>query len=512
MLRTPRNLFRILGLVRILARHDALASLRGLTLPPSAALVVRLFGRSQPGRAGEKLARALVEAGPSFIKLGQALSTRADLFGDDFAADLAHLRDRLPPFSGEEARAIIARELGVPTESLFRSFDDVAVAAASIAQVHFAETTDGRPVAVKVLRPGVEEAFRRDVELFVWAAEQVEKRLPELRRLRPIETVETWVQSVTMEMDLRMEAAAAAELAQNFADNPRFKVPTVDWSRTGQRVLTLDRISGIPFNDRERLTAAGVDPQSILAIAAEAFFCQVFRDGFFHADLHPGNMFVQPDGTVAVVDFGIMGRLDRASRRHLAELLLAFLNRDYQLAAEVHFRAGWVPRGPSAAAFAQACRSIGEPILDKPQNEISVAHLLGHLFRVTETFGMVVQPQLLLLQKTMLVAEGTGRTLCPEANMWMLARPMIAEWMRMQMRPDVRLREVVDDVGEVVGRITNAAHLVEKGATLFSEGRVKLHPETMALLVRNGNGGLARWLPWLITIAALTYVFLHFHS
>ncbi|QNT69580.1 2-polyprenylphenol 6-hydroxylase [Defluviicoccus vanus] len=508
MLQTLRNLIRMLSLVRTLARQDALAPLLNLPLPPLVRPMLRAISTSQPGRPGEKLARALVAAGPSFIKLGQALSTRADLFGDDFAADLAHLQDRLPPFPAEEARAIIAAELGAPIETLFRRFDDQPVAAASIAQVHFAETTEGRAVAVKVLRPDVEAAFRRDLDLFRWGAKHVERVRPEFIRLRPVETVALWAESVAMEMDLRMEAAAASELAQNFADDRNFYVPAVDWSRTGQRVLTLERVTGIPIYDRERLVADGFNPEKILAIAAESFFRQVFRDGFFHADLHPGNMFVQPDGRVAVVDFGIMGRIDRADRRHLAELLLAFLSRDFKLAADVHFRAGWIPRDRSVAAFAQACRSIAEPILDKPQNEISVAHLLSHLFRVTETFGMAIQPQLLLLQKTMLVAEGTGRALCPDINMWTLARPMIADWMQTQMRPDVRLREMAEDLGTTATRITDAVRLAEKGAALLAEGRIRLHPETMASLAGNG-GNFGQWLPWIIAAAAVGYAMLH---
>lgn len=504
MLRSSRNLIRLASLLRILARHDALAPVGTFDLPPLLRSLVRTISAAQPGRPGEKLARALVEAGPSFIKLGQALSTRADLFGDDFAADMAHLQDRLPPFPGDQARAIIAAELGAPVEAMFRSFDDIPVAAASIAQVHFAETTEGRAVAVKVLRPSVEIAFRRDLDLFSWAAEHVERLRPDLIRLRPVETVGLWAESVAMEMDLRMEAAAASELGQNFANDRRFHVPTVDWSRTGQRVLTLERVRGIPIYERERLVAAGFNPETVLAIAAEAFFHQVFRDGFFHADLHPGNMFVQADGSVAVVDFGIMGRIERADRRYLAELLLAFLNRDFRLAAEVHFRAGWIPRDRSVAAFAQACRSIAEPILDKPQNEISVARLLSHLFRVTETFGMEVQPQLLLLQKTMLVAEGTGRGLCPDINMWMLARPMMAEWMQGEMRPDVRLREAAEELVGIAQRAAGIIRLAERGAELVAEGRVKLHPETLARLGGNRSGnGFGRWLPWLIAAVAI---------
>ncbi|MEQ8196168.1 MAG: 2-polyprenylphenol 6-hydroxylase, partial [Rhodospirillales bacterium] len=412
-----RHLSRLIQIARILARHDALFLLETIKIAPSVVWLARLMSaKDVEGRPGERLARALSEAGPSFIKLGQALSTRADLLGEEMTADLSDLQDKLPPFPGAEARAAITAEFDKPVEDLFAAFDDTAVAAASIAQVHFAETQEGEAVAVKVLRPGIERAFVRDLDLFLWVAELIEKTRPEWRRLKPAESVRTLAQSVEIEMDLRFEAAACAEIAENFADDATFFVPNVDWTRTGKRVLTTTRISGIPIDDREALLAAGHDLDGIIAKAAAAFFKQVFRDGFFHADLHPGNLFVQQDGSIAAVDFGIMGRLDRRTRRYLAEMLLGFLGRNYRRAAEVHFEAGWVPAHHSVEAFTQACRSIAEPILDKPQNEISIARLLAHLFQVTETFDMEAQPQLLLLQKTMLVAEGTVRKLNPEAN------------------------------------------------------------------------------------------------
>ena len=492
------------GLVSTLARNDALAPIEALDPPPAVGKFARAISRRRPGRPGEKLARALEAAGPSFIKLGQALSTRADLLGHDFAADLAHLRDRLPPFEGMIARRIIEDELQQPAAALFRSFDDTPVAAASIAQVHFAETSDGRPVAVKVLRPGIERALRRDLDLFFWLAEHIEWPRPDLQRLRFVDSVSLFAESVGHEMDLRMEAAAASELAENFATDASLHVPAVDWSRTGQRVLTLERVAGLPINARAAIIAAGHDPERLLTVAAEAIFKQVFRDGFFHGDLHPGNLFFQADGRLAVVDFGIMGRLDRPTRRHLAQLLLAFLNRDYRAAADVHFAAGWVSRHHSKASFAQALRSIGEPIFDKPQHEISIARLLSQLFRVTEAFGMETQPQLLLLQKTMLVAEGSGRALCPEINMWSLARPMMNDWMREELRLDVRLREAADAAEEAIGRLGEVARMLERGAGWIAEGRVHLHPDELNLL--RLSGARFAWIPWLIALAALVYL------
>ena len=499
MIRMVRSMVRLLTIARILARHDALFPLEILGVAPPVVLAAKLISRRrQPGRPGQRLARALQEAGPSFIKLGQAMSTRSDLFGEQITEDLSELQDRLPPFPGVEARAIIEEELGAPVDSLFQQFEDTAEAAASIAQVHFAVDWDGREVAIKVLRPGIEEAFARDLELFLWGAELIEATRPELRRLRPVESLRILEETVHMEMDLRFEAAAAAELAENFEGDPTFGVPAVDWTRTGRRVLTTERISGIPIDERAAIIAAGQDPHEVLTRAAESFFRQVFRDGFFHADLHAGNLFVRDDGSIAAVDFGIMGRLDLKTRNHLGELLLAFLSRDYRRAAEVHFEAGWVPADRSVDTFTQACRSIAEPIMDKPQNEISMARLLGQLFRVTETFGMESQPQLLLLQKTMLVAEGTGRELCPDVNMWLLARPLIQSWVADTFGPEARLRDAVSEMASTVARLPDLIDAAEKGAALLSEGRLKLHPETIGALGGGNNRGTATWLPWIV--------------
>lgn len=482
MFRALKNIRHLLAIARILARHDALFLLERLEIADMVTMVARLFTRSAPGRPGERLARALEEAGPSFIKLGQALSTRSDLLGEEFAADLSLLQDRLPPFPGADARAIIEAELGRPIDALFSSFDEVAIAAASIAQVHFAVTNDGSEVAVKVLRPGIEDAFQRDIDLFFWIAELIEAARPELRRLKPVQSIRTLAASVEMEMDLRFEAAAANELADNFIDNESFQVPAVDWTLTSRRVLTTERVSGIPIDDVAALRAAGHDPCDILEKSSKAFFVQVFRDGFFHADMHPGNMFVRADGALVAVDFGIMGRLDRKTRRHLGELLIAFLTRDYRRAAEVHFEAGWVPADQNVATFTQACRSIAEPIMDLPQNEISIADLLGQLFSITETFHMETQPQLLLLQKTMLVAEGTGRKLDPNANMWLMARPLVEDWVLQNLGPEARIVEAAAGIASAVRHLPVLLDNLDKGAAALADGRLRLHPETVRAL------------------------------
>ncbi|MEZ5668124.1 MAG: AarF/UbiB family protein [Alphaproteobacteria bacterium] len=373
MFRTTRNVFRLLRIAGTLARHDALFPLEQLGIAPGLVWVARkLFAsRSVRGRPGERLALACQTLGPSFIKLGQALSVRSDLIGEDIAADLIQLQDRLPAFPGTVARAIVARELGRPVDEVFRRFDDVPVAAASIAQVHFAETTDGEPVAVKVLRPTVEREIARDLDLMFWIAELVERTQPRLRRLKPLEVARTFEATVKIEMDLRMEAAAADELGMNFKDDPGYRTPRVDWDRTARRVLTMERVMGVRIDDREALIAAGHDPSAVLQKSAESFFFQVFRDGFFHADMHGGNAFVTADGTVVPIDFGIMGRLARKDRVYLAELLVAFLRADYYGVAEVQWRAGYVPPDADVELFAQACRSIGAPIFGKPTRDLA---------------------------------------------------------------------------------------------------------------------------------------------
>ena len=501
MLRTVRNLRRLFAIARTLARYDALFPLDQLDLAPPLRACVRLFLPSaEPGvaekRPGERLALALHALGPSFIKLGQALSVRADLVGEDIAEDLSALQDRLPPFAGAEARQAIETEFAQTIDALFQSFEDDAVAAASIAQVHLAVTSDGENVAVKVLRPGIEAAFAEDLDLLMWLAETVERARPGLRRLKPVEVVQTFTETVNTEMDLRLEAAAADELGRNFADDAGFRVPCMDWQRTGRRVLTAERIGGIPVDEADELVAAGHALEDIVANMARCFFLQVFRDGFFHADLHPGNLFVAEDGAMIAVDFGIMGRIDKRTRQYLAEMLNGFLAADYKRVAEVHFRAGYVPADQSVDAFAQAARAIAEPIFGLPLAEISLARLLAHLFQVTERFRMETQPQLLLLQKTMLVAEGVGRRLCPGVNIWELARPLIEDWMVENMGPEARARDAVSDVTHWLERLPALVADMEESVGTLARGGLRLHPDSVrALAAERRKGGLG-WPCW----------------
>ncbi len=508
MLRSLRNLNRLYTIARVLARHDALDAV-DLPLAQLAAKALRL-GRdsTSPLRPGQRLAAALSELGPTFIKLGQALSTRADLLGDEMAADLSDLQDRLPPFPALEARAIIEEELDAPIDEVFASFDDVSVAAASIAQVHFAVTKDGREVAVKVLRPGVEAAFKRDIDLLRWLAEWVELTQPKLRRLRMVESVDTFEESIHLEMDLRFEAAAAAEMAENFAGDDSFRVPDIDWTRTARRVLTLERITGIPVDETQAMVDAGLSLDDVLQKAAEAFFNMVFRDGFFHADMHPGNLFVDFNGNLIAVDFGIMGRVDLTTRRHLGEMLIGFLTGDYRRAAEVHFEAGWVPADKNVETFTQACRSIAEPIMGKPLHEISIAKLLGQLFKITEQFAMQTQPQLLMLQKSMLVAEGVGRTLHPGVNMWELARPMIEGWMMQNLGPQAKIKETVGSAIATLERLPRLLAQTEQTYSAMLSGGLKLHPDTVAAMRGEGRRkSLPGWLPWVL-VAVLGALYL----
>ncbi|MEZ5932743.1 MAG: 2-polyprenylphenol 6-hydroxylase [Alphaproteobacteria bacterium] len=475
MWRSFRHVLRLIQIGRCLARHNALFLVERLPLPGIVHWFCRhISNHKAPGRPGQRLARALQALGPSFIKFGQSLATRADFIGERFAADLAELQDRLPPFSAKTARSLIESELGEPLDHLFASFDGRPVAAASIAQVHFATTTEGEEVAVKVLRPGIEQQMAADLDLFAWIADWVEWLQPGFRRLRPSAAVETFAASTRIEMDLRLEAAAAAELAENCADDPGFRVPRIDWRRTARRVLTLERVEGLASDDRDGMIDAGLDPDLILKRAAEILFKQVFRDGFFHADMHPGNMFIDAKGDMVPVDFGIMGRLDPATRRFLGEMLLGFLDADYKRVADVHFDAGYVPANQDRQAFMQACRSIAEPIRDRPLADISVGRLLGQLFEVTETFAMETQPQLLLLQKTMVVAEGVGRRLNPNINMWELAQPLIESWMIDNLGPQAQIRTVIEDGVETLRRLPHLIERAERALESALDDGVKL--------------------------------------
>ena len=512
MFRAFRNLYRAAGIVRTMGKYDSLFLLQMNGVPfyiKFCCSVINLGVRSKSDladmRKGERLALALQRLGPGFIKLGQALSVRADLVGKELADDLATLQDNLPPFDTDKAQKSIESELGKPLTEIFNSFDNEPIAAASIAQVHYATTAEDLPVAVKILRPGIEMAFARELDLLRWIAEMVENIIPKARRLRPTEIIATLSEVVAMELDLRLEAAAGDELRDNFREDQRFNVPEMDWTRTGKRVLTSERVSGVPVDEIAALEKLGHNTEDIVANMARVFFLQVFRDGFFHADLHPGNLLVDQDGVIQAVDFGIMGRLDRKTRYYLAEMMIGFLTADYAKVAAVHFQAGYIHRSKSQEAFAQAARSIAEPILGLPLKDISLARLLAQLFQVTERFEMETQPQLLLLQKTMLVAEGVGRRLHPNTNMWELARPLIEDWMKDALSSEARTAEAITEASKLIEQLPILINNMGEGVTTLASEGLKLHPDTLSAMSKSKKS--ATWPWWAGTFIALGLIF-----
>ncbi len=494
MFRGARHFLRLFRAARTLAQYDALFPLEVLEVSPLLVRAIRVLGRVSRKKntddrpQGVRLTAALQALGPSFIKLGQALATRPDLVGESVADDLTALQDRLPPFAGSEARAIIEQQLGASIESLFAEFDDQPIAAASIAQVHRATTSEGREVAVKVLRPNIEKKFAPDLAAFRWLAELVDRKLPDARRLRPVEVVEALTETVALEMDLRLEAAAASELRENTKEDPGFSVPEVDWPRTSKRVLTIEWVDGIPIGDRARLVEAGQDMEHLAATLIGSFLLQAMRDGFFHADLHQGNLFVDEAGTIVAVDFGIMGRVDRATRRYLAETLRGFHTGDYRRIAEVHFEAGYVPRHKSVGTFAQALRAIGEPIAGRPVKDISFGKLMGQLFLTTAQFDMQTQPELILLQKTMVMVEGLSLQLNPDINMWDVSPPILENWMQSNMGPTARAREGLEAALSLARNLPRLAHEAEQRINDLTARGIKLAPEAVEALARANRG------------------------
>jgi len=455
-----KHLVQLFMLAAGLRRHGAIRALDHIAdIPDWAPRLLRSFTFYIPRRLklpkadGERLALALASMGPAYIKLGQTLATRPDLVGRPIAEGLLTLQDRLPPFPFKKAKAIIEDELGGALRDHYSEFDEEAVAAASIAQVHSAVTVDGHKVAVKILRPDIEKRFTKDLSLFAWLARVAERHSEEARRLRLTKIVEKVQETVLREMDLRLEAAAAAELADNMAGANGYRLPVVEWERTSRRVLTLEWIDGIRLADKDQLEAAGHDLPKLGETVVQVFLTQALRDGFFHADLHQGNLIVQDDGTIVAIDFGIMGRLSKRERRFLAEILFGFIRRNYVRVAEVHFDAGYVPRSESLEEFAQALRAIADPIMDLPIEEVSAGKLLAQLFATTERFKMQTQPQLLLLQRTMVMAEGMALHLNPQANMWNISEPVIEHWIRENLSPEVRIAEAINQIPRLIDRL-----------------------------------------------------------
>ncbi|MEM9343183.1 MAG: 2-polyprenylphenol 6-hydroxylase [Pseudomonadota bacterium] len=448
-MRGPHNIVRLIRTLATMERTGALGEvLRAFDAPPFVRLVSRILGwpfkwlgfRGDPDMP--PLPRALTALGPAYIKFGQILSTRPDVMGDELALQLRVLQDRLPPFPTDIAKRVIAEEVGAPVETLFSDFSE-PVAAASIAQVHKAHVAEtGEAVAVKVLRPGIERAFQRDIDAFYFAALVVELLSPQSRRLRPVDVIGHFEATVLGELDLRLETAGAAEFAASTAGDDGFAVPEIRWFLSSRRVMTLEWVDGIPTGDVAAIRAAGHDCHALGERILRLFLLHALRDGYFHADMHQGNMKVAPNGDIAVFDFGIMGRLDEYTRRVYAEILFGFIRKDYRRVAEVHFEAGYVPADRDIDEFARALRSVGEPIFGMEASRISMARLLAYLFEVTERFGMETRTELILLQRTMVVVEGVARTFNPHINIYEVARPLVEDYIKRNVGPRALARDL----------------------------------------------------------------------
>ncbi len=509
MLRTPAHLYRLARAGRVLARHGGLISPQQLASAPlPARLGIRILGAGPKPRAAKEsdalsaVSAALAELGPSWIKLGQFLATRPDVVGFERAQQLAELQDRLPPFTQAQAEARMEQALGRPLNEVFREIGP-PVAAASIAQVHKAITTDGKAVAVKVRRPGVKRRFQRDLETFFFAARQAERFLPDMERLKPVEVVQTLAHSVRLEMDFRMEAAAMHEMAENLREDREVRIPAVDWERTADAVLTTEWVDGTPLSDIDALRAAGHDPVRLSEALVQVFLKQLLRDGFFHADLHPGNIFVDASGRLVLVDFGIMGRLSPYERRVWAEILHCFITRDYRRNAEVHFEAGYVPPHHSVDEFAQALRAIGEPVLGRPAEEVSMGELLGRLFRTTEQYDMPTQPQLLMMQKTMVVVEGVGRCLNPRLDVWQAAEPVVRDWISRHLGPAGRLEQAAQRTGKVLDDLPDTLHGLALVARQLAREQEREEQRRNEARQRPRHADWHIWLPLWLAAAAL---------
>ena len=524
---TIGNLYRLARAGIVFARYGVRLVPKGMKVP----LVLRfasvatwpISAMTAPFRTGQKkderLSSAFAALGPSYIKLGQFLATRADVIGPDVARDLARLQDKLPPFSMEEARKAVEDSLGGKVSDHFVHFGP-PIAAASIAQVHKATVQDKdgtrRDVAVKILRPNVERRFKRDLDSYYFMAKQVERFHAASRRLRPVAVVDNLRRTTELEMDLRLEAAAISEMADNIkqdagTDRGGLRVPTVDWRRTQRRVMTLEWIDGIPIGDRKRIVEAGHDPKALGLVVLRSFLRHAMRDGFFHGDMHQGNLLIDKDGTVVAVDFGIMGRLGMKERRFLAEILFGLINRDYRRAAAMHLEAGYVPPRHSVEVFAQAMRAIGEPIHGRTADEISMADLLGQLFAYTEVFDMETRPELILLQKSMVIVEGVARGLDPELNLWTAAEPIARTWIEDNYGIPGRLRDAGENaelLAKVLGhmpRVLEQADGAAQALAAMARNGLRLDDDTIQRIAAE-EAKRARGTPWALWIGAAALV------
>jgi ubiquinone biosynthesis protein len=490
LVRAPGRFLRVLTIQRVLIRHGfdemlfATPWLRSLAF--LRVLMPWNWVRHDYDSRAIRLRRALEELGPVFVKFGQILSTRRDLLPDDVAEEFSRLQDHVPPFPGRVARAIIEKAYGEPLENLFAEFDETPLASASIAQVHVARLHEGREVILKVVRPNIRRVIERDISLMRLLADYAERYLPHGRRLKPSRVVREIEKTILDELDMLREAANASQLRRNFAGSTIVHVPEIFWRYTRPNVLVMERVDGIPISNLEALRAAGVDLHALAAAGVELFFTQVFRDHFFHADIHPGNLFVRPGapGEPAVfipVDFGIMGSISEYDQRYLVENFSAFLDRDYRRVAELHVESGWVPRDTRVDDLEFAIRTVCEPIFDRPVKEISVGQLLLRLFQTAQRFHMEILPQLLLLQKTLVNVEGLGRQLDPDLDLWRTARPALTEWMKERAGLRNILRGAKQNLPRWVERLPQLPDMAFDVLEQIKEGRLQVATQDQEL-------------------------------
>lgn len=511
------NSFRLLHTGYVLAREGVFSFIDPSVLPPLArpALgIVKFMARKTMSDRATRLTQALGKLGPSHVKFGQFMATRPDIVGLKFARDLESLQDRMPPFADNTAREIILNSLGKPVEELFTEFGK-SVAAASIAQVHKAEYKND-VFAVKVLRPNVAAQFKKDLRSFYFVARCAERFIPAAARLKPVGIVDTLARSVTLEMDLRLEAAALSEMRENTANDPGIRIPKPDWQRTGRDVLTMEWIEGIPLSDVDALKKSGIDLPQLAKNVIQSFLRHSIRDGFFHADMHQGNLFADTNGNLVLVDFGIMGRIGLKERRFLAEILFGFITRNYLRVAQVHFEAGYVPAHHSVETFAQAIRAIGEPIHSLTADQISMAKLFTLLFEITDMFDMQTRTELVMLQKTMVVVEGVARNLDPQLNMWATAEPVVRDWIERNLGPIGKISEFGEGALGLLSFAPRLPMLLSRGEKLLSDLEKNIaqgHSLTLSAVNvtgktdQNSLTALALAL-WVIT-GLLAYMILH---
>jgi ubiquinone biosynthesis protein len=493
----PAQLLRLLHINRVLVRHGLDDIVLATHLFRPIGFLRHLLPWNWVPRQqlnlprGARIRLTLEDLGPIFVKFGQMLSTRRDLLPDDIALELAWLQDRVPSFPGDQVRTIIEKAYGQPLETIFDDFDFQPLASASIAQVHIARLHGGREVAVKVVRPAIEKTIRRDVELLYIIASLAQRYWKEGRRLRPLEVVAEYEKTIFDELDLIREAANASQLRRNFRDSPMLYIPEVFWPETRRNVLVMERIYGIPAGDIAELRRRGVNMKKLSERGVEIFFTQVFRDSFFHADMHPGNIFVNADDPddprYIAVDFGIIGTLSPTDQHYLAENFLAFFHRDYRRVAELHIESGWVPPETRVDEFESAIRTVSEPIFDRPLKDISFGGFLLALFQTARRFNMEVQPQLVLLQKTLLNIEGLGRQLDPELDLWKTAKPFLENWMRDRVGPRAFINRIKHFIPRWIDQTPDLPNLMHSLLRQANSGglTVQLHKQEMEQLRRD---------------------------